>query len=169
MSKGGQHEMRFTSYTVLALLLALALSGTVAFGQESASDGKAAESEKIVFEGSRAEAERFIGYHRSILLTPEQEAIKRQALEVIPAPCCSNFSAATCCCPCNLAKTIWGLSNFLIAMKGFGAGQVRDAVNTWIAAINPSGFPGDSCFTGGCGRPFEERGCGGMHESELLF
>jgi len=169
MSKGGDQEMRFMSYSVLRLLLVLALGGTVAFGQVSSSDGKTPEAATLTLEGSRAEAERFMGYHRSIDLTPEQEATKREALEAIPAPCCSNFSVATCCCECNLAKTIWGLSNFLIAEKGSGVEQVRDAVNAWIQAINPSGFTGDSCFTGGCGRPFQEGGCGGMHESQLIF
>jgi hypothetical protein len=161
--------MRFMSYSVLGLLLVLALGGTVAFSQETSSNGKTDEAGTLTFEGSRAEAERFIGYHRSIQLTPEQEATKREALEAIPAPCCSNFSTATCCCPCNLAKTIWGLSNFLIAEKGFGPDQVRHAVNAWIGAINPSGFTGDACFAGGCGRSFEEGGCGGMHESQLTF
>jgi hypothetical protein len=155
-------------YSVLGLLLVLALGGTVAFSQVPSGDGMTPEAGTLTFEGSRAEAERFIGYHRSIHLTPEQEATKREALEAIPAPCCSTFSAATCCCECNLTKTIWGLSNFLIVEKGFGVEQVRDAVNAWTQAINPSGFPGDSCFTGGCGRPFEEGGCGGMHESRLI-
>lgn len=161
--------MRFMSYAVFGSLLVLGLGATAVFGQVSSSGAKTPKPETLAFEGSRAEAERFIGYHRSIHLTPKQEATKREALEAIPAPCCSNFSAATCCCECNLAKTIWGLSNLLIAEKGFGAEQVRDAVNTWIAAIDPSGFPGDSCSTGGCGRSFEEGGCGGMLESQLTF
>jgi len=158
-----------TMYSVFGLLFLLVMGGAVAFGQVSSSNGKTSEPGTPTFEGSRAEAERFMGYHRSIQLTPEQEATKRAALEAIPAPCCSNFSAATCCCECNLARTIWGLSNFLIAEKGFGVERVRDAVNAWIAALDPSGFPGDSCFKGGCGRPFEEGGCGGMHESQLIF
>jgi len=161
--------MRFVSYSVLGLWLVLALGGTVAFSQVSSSDAKTTDPETLTFEGSRAEAESFIGYHRSIQLTPEQEAVEREALEAIPAPCCSNFTAATCCCECNLARSIWGLSSFLIAEKGFGVEQVRDAVNAWVEAINPSGFPGDSCFTGGCGRAFQEGGCGGMHESRLIF
>ena len=160
--------MRSMSYSVLGLLLVLVLGVTVAFSQISSNGEKTPESGALTFDGSRAEAERFIGYHRSIQLTPEQEATKREALGAIPAPCCSNFSAATCCCECNLAKTLWGLSNFLITEKDFRAEQVRHSVNAWIQAINPSGFPGDSCFTGGCGRPFEEGGCGGMHESRLI-
>jgi hypothetical protein len=161
--------MRFMSHLVLGLSLVLSLGGTAALGQVSSSNVKTGEPESLTFEGSRAEAERLMAYHRSIRLTPEQEAVKREALEAIPAPCCSNFTAATCCCECNLARTIWGLSHFLIAEKGFGVEQVRDSANAWIEAINPSGFPGDSCFTGGCVRPFEKGGCGGMHESQLTF
>jgi hypothetical protein len=161
--------MRFTSRFVLGLLLVLPLSGSVALGQVASGDAKTAEPKTLTFEGSRAEAERLMAYYRSIRLTTEQEAVKREALEAIPAPCCSNFTAATCCCECNLTRTIWGLSHFVIAERGFGVGQVRGAVNAWLQAINPSGFPGDSCFTGGCLRSFGEGGCGGMRESELIF
>ena len=27
----------------------------------------------------------------------------------------------------------------------------------------------DSCYSGGCGRPFHENGCGGMSPSNLVF
>jgi hypothetical protein len=161
--------MRLTSYSGIGLLLVLALGGAVAISHASASDGRTTESEALTFEGSRAEAERFMAHHRSIHLTPEQEEVKREALEAIPAPCCRNFSAATCCCECNLTRTIWGLSAFLISEKGFAAEQVRDAVNAWIQAVNSSGFSGDACYKGACGRSFEAGGCGGMHESQLVF
>jgi hypothetical protein len=161
--------MRLISKSSLGLLLVLSLGGVLALNQASFSDVRTVDLETLTFEGSRAEAERFMAYHRSIHLTPEQEAVKRKALEAIPAPCCSNFSAATCCCECNLTRTIWGLSNFLIAEKGFGAGQVREAVNAWIQAVNPSGFTGDACYKGSCGRSFKEGGCGGMREEELIF
>ena len=58
-------------------------------------------------------------------MTPEQEAIKKTALTKIPAPCCSDNTAYTCCCPCNMAKTWWGLANHLIANEGYGAEQVQ--------------------------------------------
>ena len=41
-----------------------------------------------------------------IELTPEQELIKKKALSKIPAPCCSDNSAYTCCCPCNMAPLL---------------------------------------------------------------
>jgi hypothetical protein len=161
--------MRLTSYSGLGLLLVLAVCAAVAIGEASARDGTTVESETLVFEGSPAEAERFMALRHSIQLTPEQEAIKLEALGAIPAPCCSNFTAATCCCECNLTRTIWGLSAFLIAEKGYGVDQVRDAVNAWIQAINSSGFAGNACYAGACGHSFEEGGCGGMHESRPIF
>lgn len=126
------------------------------------------KSERLVFTDVRAQAEEFIGYYRSIKLTPEQERIKVEALSTIPAPCCSEYSLATCCCPCNMAKSAWGMAAWLITEKGYDAGQVRQAALDWIEFINPDGFTGTSCSKGGCMRPFAHDGCGGMKESELL-
>lgn len=102
-------------------------------------------------------------------LTPAQEEVKRVALSALPAPCCSNYSAYTCCCPCNMAKSIWGLSNHLIVDEEMAAEQVRAEVGGWIDAINPDGFSGDACFTGGCNRAFADNGCGGMTEAGLVL
>ncbi|OGY99751.1 MAG: hypothetical protein A2945_02010 [Candidatus Liptonbacteria bacterium RIFCSPLOWO2_01_FULL_52_25] len=60
------------------------------------------------------EAQRFIDINRNVTLTPEQEAVRVAALSQLPAPCCSEFTAATCCCECNLTRAIWGLSKSLI-------------------------------------------------------
>jgi hypothetical protein len=154
--------------TGLVLLVTLALGGASAYGDARAQGGGEPQSAPFTFEGSRAEAERFMGYYDAIELTAAQEAVRLEALQPLPAPCCSNFSAATCCCECNLARTIWGLSKFLIAREGRGAEEVREAVSAWVQSINPSGYTGDACFTGGCGRSFEEGGCGGMHEKQLI-
>ena len=121
------------------------------------------------FTGDRQETERFLAYDRSITLTPDQEAIKQEALEALPAPCCKQFTAATCCCQCNMAKATWGLAKHLIADQGYGATEVRDRVAAWHRAINPDGFSGDACFTGGCQRSFAKNGCGGMSEGHLVF
>lgn len=102
-------------------------------------------------------------------LTPSQQEVKRVALTALPAPCCDDYSADTCCCPCNLAKSIWGLANHLIADQGLGADQVREEVQSWITIINPAGFSGDACYTGGCGHAFADNGCGGMTEAELVL
>jgi len=122
----------------------------------------------LEFTDARTQAREFAGYNQSIQLTPEQEAVKKEALTAIPAPCCSDNTSYTCCCPCNMAKTIWGLSNWLIAEKGYDAPQVKKAVEDWIAFINPAGFSGDVCYTGRCGLPWAKGGCGGMG-AEMIF
>ncbi|NNE46290.1 MAG: hypothetical protein HKN37_06490, partial [Rhodothermales bacterium] len=116
----------------------------------------------IEFTDVREETQKFIDYYNSIELTPEQELIKKKALSKIPAPCCSDNSAYTCCCPCNMAKSWWGLSHHLIVNEGFSADEVQAAVEGWIAFIGPKGFTGNACYTGGCVRPFHRNGCGGM-------
>ena len=123
---------------------------------------------KIVFRDAKMQAEEFIGYYHSIKLTPEQEAVKRAALEPMPAACCRDSSAYTCCCPCNLSKTLWGLSNLAIARHGANVKDVRQLAESWLAYVNPSsGFSGDSCYKGGCSNPAHRGGCAGMEESKL--
>ena len=123
---------------------------------------------KIVFRDPKAQAVEFIGYYHTINLTPEQEAIKKAALQPMPAACCRESSAYTCCCPCNLSKTVWGLSNKAISQYGANAQQVRQVVDSWLAYVNPeNGFSGESCYKGGCGNPAHRGGCAGMEESKL--
>jgi len=119
-------------------------SGTVALVR-SETKGSTAASPDVAFSGSREETERFIGYYKTIRLTPEQERVKVEALSAIRAPCCADNPLATCCCPCNMAKAAWGLSAWLIAQKGYGPEQLREAVQQWLAAANPNGFTGDAC------------------------
>jgi hypothetical protein len=142
-----------------SLLLLAALGGMGA--RARAEDGPR-------FDGSHAETQQFLEYWHQIQLTPEQEAVRQEALGSIPAPCCANFSAATCCCECNLARATWGLSKHLIAEEGLGAEEVRDAVQEWYRTVNPDGFTGDACFTGGCGRAIHDNGCGGMKDGQLV-
>lgn len=119
--------------------------------------------------GIPSQAKRYIAYHRNYgrLLTSEQLAIRNEALGAIPAPCCDEYSIATCCCPCNLAKSVWGLASHLIVERGYGVTSVRREVEQWLAAINPGGAAGDACERGRCERPFHEDGCGGMDERRL--
>ena len=49
------------------------------------------------------------------------------------------------------------------------AEQVQAAVEGGIDFINPKGFNGKSCYTGGCKRPFHRNGCGGMDENQIVF
>ena len=119
------------------------------------------------FHDVKQQTREFHAYNRSITLTAEQREVMRQALAGLPAPCCSDRTAATCCCPCNMAKAWWGLAKYLIAERGYGPDPVRETVAEWIQFINPDGFTGDACYTGGCNRPFHENGCGGMEESRV--
>lgn len=124
-------------------------------------------SAALSFTDARRQAAEFISYHRSIVLTPEQQEIMKTGLSRIPAPCCAAYSIATCCCPCNLAKSTWGLSKFLIARRGTSASEVQAAASEWLRFINPRGYTGDACFRGGCERPFSQNGCGGMNERHI--
>lgn len=117
------------------------------------------------FTDAARQAGEFHAYSKSIVLTPEQEAIKREALSQLKAPCCDDNGLDTCCCDCNLAKTAWGLANYLIAEQHYDAARVRTKVAEWLKFVNPNGFTGDVCYTpGGCLRPISANGCGGMRE-----
>ncbi len=117
----------------------------------------------------KARTPEFIAWSKSILLTPAQEKIKQEALGAIPAPCCKEYSVATCCCPCNLAKTVWGLANHAIARLGYDVVQTRALAVRWIRATNPAGYSGNACNRGGCSRPFSANGCGGMREDAVVL
>ena len=153
-----------------AMALAGAFAGTAGAAEQTAktkADHTAAAGKGgPTFTGHRAETERFIAWERDIQLTAEQEKVRVAALTPLPAPCCKEFSAATCCCRCNMAKATWGLAKHMI-VEGSSAEQVRAAVAAYHLAINPDGFSGDVCATGGCGRAFAHNGCGGM--GELAF
>ena len=122
------------------------------------------KDEKITFTDVKKQTEEFIGYYNTIKLTPDQQKVKEEALGSIPAPCCKEYTMATCCCPCNLAKSVWGLSNYLITEKNYDAARLKKAVQEWIEFIHPGGYKGDSCSNGRCGQSFANDGCGGMKD-----
>lgn len=124
---------------------------------------------EVVFKDAEQQSRQFIEWHRTIKLNPEQEAVKKAALDALPANCCRNSSAYTCCCQCNISRTIWGLSHYMIAKQGATAERVREKVQEWIRFTNPNGYSGQACYTGGCGRPFVQDGCGGMDAGQLVF
>ncbi len=128
-----------------------------------------AGAEEIVFKDVKQQTSQFMEWYATIKLTPQQESIKKTALTALPAPCCSDNSAYTCCCECNVSRTIWGLSHYLIAKQGANAAQVTAKVKEWIAFVNPSGFEGKACYSGGCARPFAKGGCGGMNAGHVTF
>ena len=148
---------------IAAVLAALLLTS---LGQAGAATEPA---RRPSFDDVKARTTEFIGWSRSIRLTPEQEETKRQALGAIPAPCCKEYPIATCCCPCNLAKTVWGLANYAIARLGYDAAQTRALTLEWLQATNPAGYSGDSCQRGGCPKRFAANGCGGMKEHAVVF
>lgn len=127
------------------------------------------QAAEIHFHDTERQSREFMGWYEKIQLTAAQERVKKAALEALPAPCCSDNSAYTCCCPCNLSRTIWGLSQYMIARQGASAEQVRSKVKEWIAFINPAGFSGKTCYTRGCSRPFHRDGCGGMRADHLIL
>lgn len=129
----------------------------------------AAESRKLEFSDVRRQTAEFMRYHESIRLTSGQQKVFEAALLALPAPCCSDNTALTCCCPCNHARTWWGLSKHLIADLGHDAEQVTAKVAEWFAFVNPRGFSGDVCYTRGCERSFAENGCGGMNPGHVAF
>ncbi|MEZ5332150.1 MAG: hypothetical protein R2991_08870 [Thermoanaerobaculia bacterium] len=145
--------------TLLALLVAGLVAGAVLADMQA--------EDPFAFTGARSETERLMGYYETIELTPEQEAVRVAALEPMPAACCKEFSAATCCCECNLSRATWGLAKFAIATLGYDVEQVRDAVTRYHASVAPAGSEGHSCSTGRCGLSFSAGGCGGMSPAHL--
>src|SRR3972149_6646666 len=132
------NHKNFRNFLVLVVVALFCLSPLAAAKEDSA-------KKPVRFEDVQVQTGEFIGYYNSIRLTADQEKIKNDALSKIPAPCCSEFSQATCCCPCNMAKSIWGLSHFLIAKHNYKADQVRETVLEWTKFINPDGFDGNVC------------------------
>ena len=133
--------------------------------------------------------QQFIDWYNSIELSPEELAIRDAALSPLAAPCCDEYPMSTCCCECNLSRSVWGLSAYLITEKGYGVSQIQEAVLQWLRFIRPDyyvasgleqegidpgqwGFTTEStCFAGHCERPFYTEtadghlgGCGGMEE-----
>jgi hypothetical protein len=159
-----------TRKSIVRLVVAAgALSAGLALALPPQGSTQAAKGQKPLFQDVRAQTKQFIAWSDSIRLTPEQEKIKEEVLSSIPTTCCSKFSMLTCCCACNMAKTIWGLSNHVLAHEGADAKRLRAAVLQWTRFIGPKGFTGDACFKGGCSRPFADNGCGGMDSDHVVF
>jgi len=133
--------------------------------------------------------QQFIDWYNSVQLSAEQLAIRDMALSSEVAPCCDEYPMSTCCCECNLAQSVWGLSAYLITEKDYRVSQVQEAALQWLHFIRPDyyvasaleqkgmdpglwGFTAEStCFSGNCDRPFHTEtsdghlgGCGGMEE-----
>lgn len=130
----------------------------------------AAVKEDFKFTDVKAHTEAFHRYERALKLTPEQKAVYSEALEGLPAPCCHDNTALTCCCPCNHARAWWGLAKHLVVDLGYNAEETRAKVAEWFKYVNPSGWPGNTCYTSnGCAKPFKHAGCGGMNPEQVAF
>ena len=138
---------------------------------EPAENAENAEIDEIDIEFTDVKEQtlQFMKYYETIELTPEQERIKLTALSTLPAACCADNSAYTCCCVCNLSRTVWGLTAHLIAERNYDAKQVQAAVKQWIQFVNPEGYSGNACYRGGCARSFSNNGCGGMSPGHIIW
>ncbi len=128
---------------------------------------------------------RFIDYYDASSLTPEQSETMQNALQSLVAPCCDDNSMATCCCPCNFSKAVWGLSGHLITQESYGVERVREAASQWLRFIYPEYYviremknrgidPAqyglvheNACYVGNCELPIQDVGCGGMGELKV--
>lgn len=181
------------AYVAIPLLtIAIAIAGFLLLrGSETASAATPEEvREEIIPEAGDPTAyglplsldntQQFIDYYESAPITPEQQRMVDEALLPLKAPCCDDNPMSTCCCDCNLAKSVWGLSGYLIAEKGFNAEDVRSSALQWLRFIHSDYYVGrelesrgvdpdrydlprgDACYTGRCELPFTDSGCGGM-------
>lgn len=147
---------------ITAAVAALAISSAAAAPPSKPTPGK------MVFKDVKTQTLEFIRY-ADMTLPPEMQKTKDDVLSSIPTVCCKKFSMKTCCCPCNMAMTIWGLSNYMLVQYGADAAQLKTAVLDWVKFVGPAGYTGDACFTGGCTRPFAKNGCGGMDHKNVIF
>ncbi len=151
----------------LTLFVPILTIAAMGFTAALVSCAASADGAEFAFTTAEQDAKRFMAWDQSIELTEAQEQVMKDALEPMPAPCCSDNSAYTCCCPCNLAKSWWGLSKHLIAEYGAGVEEVRTTVQEWFSRLSPDGFSGDVCGTGGCNRALRNNGCGGMSATKV--
>jgi len=159
-----------------AVLLALTGALTLASGctdsgppppGPAAAVASGAGTARMMFHDLEAQTLEFMSYDTSIRLTPEQQKVKAAVLGTVPAPRCSSFTALTCCCSGNASRAIWGMTNYLIARRGYGDAELRETVDRWIAFSRPHGWSGSACSSGGCERSSVDDGCGGIDEHHL--
>lgn len=156
-----------TKYTQLNRTIIIAFA-TFTMASAVAVQPSTADPKIPVFKDVKAQTLEFMRY-ADMTLTPDQQKIKDDVLSAIPTVCCKKFSMKTCCCPCNMAMTIWGLSNYMLVVKSADATRLKTAVLGWVRFIGPNGYTGDACFTAGCNRPFAKNGCGGMDRNNVIF
>jgi len=115
---------------------------------------------------------QFVEWFYTIELNESEQALKDNALSVLVAPCCE----------CNLTRSVWGLSAYLIRDRAFVEEGVRQAAFDWLRFVRPDYYiaaaleergpdPSEfglttygSCYRGICEFPVTEGGCAGMTE-----
>jgi len=134
--------------------------------------------------------QQFIDWYNAINLTSAQRALRDEALRELVAPCCDEYPMSTCCCECNLSRSVWGLSGYLITEKGgYTVDQLQEAILQWLHFIRPDYYVAStleeegkiprvfglstqsSCYERRCHLPFYGKteylhlgGCGGMED-----
>lgn len=173
----------------LLALLVVGIAAIASLGEEASSLLTTLEAELIPAYGAGTtygiqldlrNTAQFIDWYHGIELTDEETSVKDRALSALVAPCCDDNSAATCCCPCNLSRSVWGLSAYLIQEKGYGVEEIREAASEWLrfsrpdyylaAALEDRGIEplefgistAGSCYQGRCDFPVTDGGCAGM-------
>jgi hypothetical protein len=104
---------------ITAAVAVLAISSAAAAPPSKAAAGK------MVFKDVKTQTQEFIGY-ADMSLAPEQQKVKDDVLSAIPTVCCKKFSMKTCCCPCNMAMTIWGTLELHARGEGRRRGPAED-------------------------------------------
>ena len=104
-------------------------------------------------------------------------------IDPLTDPCCPPSPMPTCCCPCNFAESIWGLSKYLIVEHNYTTEGVRESALEWMQFTHkdfyineelkkrgispedvgrPSKIP--NCWGGDCELSLEDGGCTGMEK-----
>lgn len=131
--------------------------------------------------------QQFIDWFNTIDLSDGKQMLRDVTLGTLMAPCCDDYPISECWCECNLARSVWGMSAYLIKQY-HTSDQIQEASSQWLHFIRPDYYvasilyeQGDnpeqyglttesSCHTGRCDFPFHDRtsgnpgGCGGMEE-----
>ena len=165
-----EREATGRGYNLVLWACGVAAVVLIAVGLYAYDEMEARPDSAVRFGEVGAQTARYHAYYKTISLDAEQQRVFREALSSLPAPCCNDKTAYTCCCKCNMARSWWGLAKHAIVNEGYGVDEVRAVVEDWFEHINPSGFTGDACYTGGgCSRPFHRNGCGGMNEAHVVL
>lgn len=130
----------------------------------------------------------FIEWWTTLVPNARSDARYADALNALVAPCCDDNPAFHCCCEtqpgqaCNLIRSAQGLAAHLVLDLGYAKEEAQASVLQWLefarpdyyiaAALEARGLIAaeyglttrGSCYSGRCGDPISQGGCGGMNE-----